>query len=56
MNTIFEVEVCETLYKVVKVSAESPEEAIEKVTEDYELGNIVLDDYNGFDRVTFNII
>lgn len=42
MNT-YQVEVEETLARVVPVAAETPEEAVRKVRAAYEAGTIVLD-------------
>lgn len=52
MNKIFEIEIEEVLQKVVKVKADSLDEAIDKVEEEYRNEKYVLD-YNDFEGVEF---
>ena len=52
MNKIFEIEIEEVLQKVVKVKADSLDEAIDKVEEEYRNEIYVLD-YNDFKGVEF---
>lgn len=52
MNKIFEIEIEEVLQKVVKVKADSLDEAIDKVEEEYRNEEYVLD-YNDFKGVEF---
>lgn len=48
MNT-YEVEIQETLTRLVTVEASSPDEAIRKVSANYKAGEIVLDSENYID-------
>lgn len=52
MNKIFEIEIEEVLQKVVKVKADSLDEAIDKVQERYKNEKYILD-YNDFKGVEF---
>ena len=52
MNIIFEIEIEEVLQKVVKVKADSLDEAIDKVQERYKNEKYILD-YNDFKGVEF---
>ena len=49
---IYEIEIEEVLQKVVKVKADSLDEAIDKVEEEYRNEKYVLD-YNDFEGVEF---
>lgn len=51
----FEVEVYETLIRIVTVEANSEEEAIELVKHDYNNAELVLDSDDFFD-VDFNVV
>lgn len=51
----YNVEIVETLRKVVEVSANSKEEAIEKVQNMYFAGEIVLDSDDFDNMVKFNL-
>jgi hypothetical protein len=51
----FQVEVCETLIRIVTVEAQSEEQALEFVRYDYNNAELVLDSDDFFD-VDFNLI
>ena len=51
----YQVEVCETLIRIVTVGATSEEEAIEKIMYDYNNAELVLDSNDFFD-VEFEIV
>ena len=51
----FQVEVCETLIRIVTVEATSEEQAIEQVMNDYNNAELVLDSDDFFD-VEFEIV
>jgi hypothetical protein len=51
----FQVEVCETLIRIVTVKAQSEEQALEIVNEEYINAELVLDSDDFFD-VDFNIV
>jgi len=51
----FQVEVCETLIKIVTVEAQSEEQALEFVRYDYNNAELVLDSDDFFD-VDFNLV
>ena len=52
----YEVEITEYLQRIIEVEAESPEDAVYKVEEDYDNCNIVLDsgDFTGKDIEIYN--
>jgi hypothetical protein len=51
----FQVEVCETLIRIVTVEAQSEEQALEFVKYDYNNAELVLDSDDFFD-VDFNLV
>jgi hypothetical protein len=51
----FQVEVCETLIRVITVEAQSEEQALEFVRYDYNNAELVLDSDDFFD-VEFNLV
>jgi hypothetical protein len=51
----FEIEVCETLIRIVTVEAQSEEQALEFVKYDYNNAELVLDSDDFFD-VDFNLV
>ena len=51
----FQVEVCETLIRVITVEAQSEEQALEFVRYDYNNAELVLDSDDFFD-VDFNLV
>jgi hypothetical protein len=51
----FEIEVCETLIRIVTVEAQSEEQALEFVRYDYNNAELVLDSDDFFD-VDFNLV
>jgi hypothetical protein len=51
----FQVEVCETLIRIVTVEAQSEEQAVEFVRYDYNNAELVLDSDDFFD-VDFNLV
>lgn len=51
----FEIEVCETLIRIVTVEADTLEEAIANVMDDYNNAELVLDASDFFD-VDFNVV
>ena len=51
----FQVEVCETLIRIVTVEAQSEEQALEFVRYDYNNAELVLDSDDFFD-VDFNLV
>lgn len=52
--TVYKIEVKETLAEVVSVQATSEDEALEKVKEQYRIGDIVLE-YDSFVDVEFSV-
>ena len=50
----YQVEICETSARLVEIEAESPEHAIEKITDRYYNEGIVLD-ANDFQDVEFTL-
>lgn len=51
----FEIEVCETLIRIVTVEAQNEEQALEFVKYDYNNAELVLDSDDFFD-VDFNLV
>jgi hypothetical protein len=51
----FQVEVCETLIRIITVEAQSEEQALEFVKYDYNNAELVLDSDDFFD-VDFNLV
>ena len=51
----FQVEVCETLIRIITVEAQSEEQALEFVKYDYNNAELVLDSDDFFD-VEFNLV
>ena len=51
----FQVEVCETLIRIITVEAQSEEQALEFVRYDYNNAELVLDSDDFFD-VDFNLV
>ena len=52
---LYKVEITETLQTVVEVTATTEQEALSKVQEDYNRGNIILS-ADDFDNVEFNVL